>query len=557
MKSSRTRTWNETFACACLVAAVILSAAGHAAEVKAAADDWPQFMGPNRDGIAAKSPKLLDAWPKEGPKLVWKSDELPFGPTCGVGTPIVAGGKVYTFAQIALPLDGIKPFNAEFLSHWGFAADLPDDLNKKIEAAIGDKKRAACKTKEDVEAYCKEFLATFDSAQTQKFGDAIRARIQLAGGGFGAGDLAWMGSLRDKEIKSRQDFMNLFVDRFHHNIYHGGQAGYIIQHADAVYKDQKWADSLICLDAASGKKLWSKELPGVKKSWGVEFGCSGVPAVVKDRLYFAGSGGVYCLDLSKKGELVWQGKGTASHTSPLVADGVVYACPGELAAFDAATGKELWRQAKVTHDSESPVLWKKNGKTYVLCSSSAPRYYFNLWCVDAGNGNVLWQAPSAGEHSSLTLLGDTLIMRGNGGVTAFHLTPQKPEQLWTSKVGGDYGGSPIIYQDHVYLCGQAYTPNLLTVLDLKTGEPTLKVTAKGGACSTGLVADGKIVFVSESGYKTGRLIMFKTTPDKYEEVGQLPNQDLVASTSPAFADGKVYVRMPTAIACYDLTAPAK
>lgn len=47
------------------------------------------------------------------------------------------------------------------------------------------------------------------------------------------------------------------------------------------------------------------------------------------------------------------------------------------------------------------------------------------------------------------------------------------------------------------------------------------------------------------------------TPDKYEEVVQLPNKGVVASTSPAFADGKVFVRMPNAIACYDLTAPAK
>lgn len=514
--------------------------------------DWPQFRGPNGDCIAPASPKLLDTWPKAGPPLLWKSDALPFGPTCGVGTPVIAGGNVFTYAQIGVPIDGIKPFNAEFLLRWGYVSDMSPDLRKKIEAAIKDPKYAASKNVPDqLEAYTKEFLATLDAPQAQQFGDAIRNRFKYVGW-WSPDDLTWMASFKDKDIKSRQDFLNLFIDRFHHNIYHGPQSGELYKYADLVYKDQKWADALYCLDVTTGKILWSKEFPGVKKAWGVEFGCSGVPTVVKDKVYFAGSGGVYCLDIKKKGELVWQGKGAASHTSPLIADGAAYFCAGELAAFNAETGAELWRQPKATGESASPVLWKNNGKSYVICSSAAPRYYFNIYCVDALTGKIVWQQPSCGEHTALTLLGDTMVARGNGGCTAYHLTPAKPEQLWTSKDGGDYGGSPIVYKDHVYNCGQAYTPNLLTVLDLKTGAATLKYNQKGGACSTGIVADGKIIFVCESGYKVGRLIVFNTNPDKYEEVGQLPNQDLVASTSPAFADGKVFVRMPTAIACYDL-----
>jgi hypothetical protein len=34
------------------------------------ADDWPQFRGPNRDGIS-KEKGLLQSWPKGGPKLLW------------------------------------------------------------------------------------------------------------------------------------------------------------------------------------------------------------------------------------------------------------------------------------------------------------------------------------------------------------------------------------------------------------------------------------------------------------------------------------------------------
>lgn len=522
------------------------------------AKDWPQFRGPNGDGVATSSPKLLDKWDPKGPPLFWKSDPLPYAPTCGVGTPVVAGGNVYTYAQLNLPIDGIKPFTAEFLLHWGYMAEMPPKLRAKVEDEFKNPKFAeAKKDAAKLEAYTKEYLATLDSAEAKQFGEAIANRFKYSSW-WTTEHLDWMASLIGQEIKSRQDFLNLFIDRYHNYIYHGPNSVELYKYADQIYKDQKWGDAIICLDGATGKILWTKALPGAKKAWGVEFGCSGVPAVVKDRIYFAGSAGVYCLDLKKKGELIWQGKGAASHTSPLVADGVVYACPGELAAFNAETGAELWRQPVVTSESASPLVWKHEGKSYVLCASAAPRYTYHINCVDAQTGKILWRQTTGGEYTALLLQGDTLIARGSG-CSAFHLTPEKPEQLWLSKVGGDYGGSPVVYKDSVYNCGLAYGATLVTVLNFKTGEATLTQPMKtgGGACTSALVADGKVITVCESGYKLGRLIAFSANPSKYEEVGQLPAQDVVASTSPAYADGKVFVRMPRAIACYDIADHGK
>ena len=37
------------------------------------AGDWPQILGPNRDGIAVNE-RLLDAWPTDGPKTLWTSE---------------------------------------------------------------------------------------------------------------------------------------------------------------------------------------------------------------------------------------------------------------------------------------------------------------------------------------------------------------------------------------------------------------------------------------------------------------------------------------------------
>src|SRR4051812_46507818 len=48
--------------------------------------DWPGWRGPDRNGVAPTSPKLLDAWPAAGPTLVWKNtDRIPRG----WGSPVV------------------------------------------------------------------------------------------------------------------------------------------------------------------------------------------------------------------------------------------------------------------------------------------------------------------------------------------------------------------------------------------------------------------------------------------------------------------------------------
>jgi outer membrane protein assembly factor BamB len=53
--------------------------------------DWPQWRGPNRDGIS-KETGLLKQWPTEGPPLVWKAK----GAGRGYSTLAVSGGRLFT-----------------------------------------------------------------------------------------------------------------------------------------------------------------------------------------------------------------------------------------------------------------------------------------------------------------------------------------------------------------------------------------------------------------------------------------------------------------------------
>lgn len=54
------------------------------------ANDWPQWRGQDRDGIC-KETGLMKTWPKEGPALAWKADDI----GGGYSTPSVANGKIF------------------------------------------------------------------------------------------------------------------------------------------------------------------------------------------------------------------------------------------------------------------------------------------------------------------------------------------------------------------------------------------------------------------------------------------------------------------------------
>jgi outer membrane protein assembly factor BamB len=71
----------------------------------AIAADWPQWRGPDRNGVS-KETGLLKHWPEGGPKLRWKTDDI----GAGYSTPIVVAGRVYVQStrgdkEVCLALD--------------------------------------------------------------------------------------------------------------------------------------------------------------------------------------------------------------------------------------------------------------------------------------------------------------------------------------------------------------------------------------------------------------------------------------------------------------------
>ena len=79
-----------------------------------AANDWPQWRGPKRDGISPEK-GLLQDWPAGGPKLAWKTTGL------GNGYPsvVTSGDKIFTMGDQGEDSELIALNRADGKRLWG------------------------------------------------------------------------------------------------------------------------------------------------------------------------------------------------------------------------------------------------------------------------------------------------------------------------------------------------------------------------------------------------------------------------------------------------------
>jgi outer membrane protein assembly factor BamB len=104
--SSPTHLTNSFFtlrvACLLAIAAGLWFSPG-----RAAASDWPQWRGPQRDGLSQEA-GLLKEWPKDGPKLVWQVTDV----DRGFSTPAVIGDRLYLLSNEGLDNEYVQARSA-------------------------------------------------------------------------------------------------------------------------------------------------------------------------------------------------------------------------------------------------------------------------------------------------------------------------------------------------------------------------------------------------------------------------------------------------------------
>jgi len=178
-----------------------------------------------------------------------------------------------------------------------------------------------------------------------------------------------------------------------------------------------------------------------------------------------------------------------------------------LAAYDLATGKEVWR---TTHDEypswATPLIVRTDARTELVTNSGKyirgfdPETGRELWRLSDENTQVKVPSPVAA--------GDLVIVTGGyppGRRPIYAIRPggkgtlTKQVLAWQTDRGAPYTGTPLVHQGIVYVC----TDNgILSAYDARSGERIYQQrvsTEAGGFSASPIAAGDRIYLASEEG----------------------------------------------------------
>jgi outer membrane protein assembly factor BamB len=343
------------------------------------ANDWPQWRGPDRNGVS-KETGLLTQWPKSGPPLAWSASQLGLG----YGSVAVRGDRVL--------VQGMK-------NRQSIVTSLDRATGKFVWSAVlgpsrNNDRGSGPRSTPTVDGD-RVFILTEN-------GDL--ASLQAADG-----KIVWRRNIIE-EFRGRNINWLLsespLVDRDHVIVTPGGRNA-----------------GIVALDKASGKTVWtSKELSDeAGYASPVVADVQGVRTIMT--LTSEAAVGVRASD----GKLMWRygnvANGTANITTPVYADGKVFftsaygtggALLGLRAAGEENRAQEIYFTSNMQNHHGGVVL--VDGYLYGFSNSI-------LTCLEFATGRVMWRDRSVGKGSVTYADGHLYILGENNVVGLVEASP--------------------------------------------------------------------------------------------------------------------------------------
>lgn len=290
---------------------------------------------------------------------------------------------------------------------------------------------------------------------------------------------------------------------------------------------------LFCYDLESGKKLWERQIyqgrprggRHVKNSFASE-----TPVTDGERVYaYFTDYGLYAFDFD--GKPVWampiqrhatvRDYGTGASPA-LYRDRLFVLNDNEeqsfLAAFDARTGKELWRTPRTVEPARktgwsTPFVWENRLRTEVVTLGPGVAISYGLdgtelWRIKR-MGGVAIQSPFASDDVLFVTSGTSaddnkpvvaIRAGGSGDITPPESENKNQHVLWYERLaGGTYLPTPVVYKDALYVL---HDKGIFSRYKVDTGERVFRsrVSPDGPVFTASPWAyNGKIFLLSEEG----------------------------------------------------------
>lgn len=315
---------------------------------------------------------------------------------------------------------------------------------------------------------------------------------------------------------------------------------------------------VLALDAPTGKQLWRAHT-GIPFKESRGYGPRGTPTVDGDRVYaLAADGMLVCLEAAS-GKRLW-GFNIVDHfharvphwgisESPLVAGDRVVVTPGgsgaAVVALDKMTGKLLWQAQSDRAGYSSPMLFGAGDVRGVVVFTGDAAIG-----LDLASGKLLWRyervangtaniATPIVRASQIFLSSDygtgcALLRVAGGGASEVYFNRDMRNHYSTSVLVGDY-----LY---------GFSSSILTAMQFQTGKVAWRDRSVGKGSL--IYADGRLYVLGEDGV----VGLVEAAPDGYREKSrfEIPKGAYPTWSQPIIANGKLYLREQDNLYCYNI-----
>ncbi|MCC6821311.1 MAG: PQQ-binding-like beta-propeller repeat protein [Verrucomicrobia subdivision 3 bacterium] len=326
---------------------------------------------------------------------------------------------------------------------------------------------------------------------------------------------------------------------------------------------------LLRFEARTGKILWQRPVvtAAVEAMHRENSPASSTP-VTDGELVFTSFQSGKRVDLQAfdfAGQKVWSvqplefnGEHGYSYTPLLYRDLLILDCRQEgeaaLLALDKRTGKVRWRVEPAKHRIShiTPLLINAGGRSQLIVSGSDETRSVNpdtgetwWWC--RGPSDVAVAGLSYGDGLVFATAGYPIRTRmavrvdGSGDVTDTHVA-------WKSKRQATYVPSAVYHAGHFY---SVLDDGMLCCFNAKTGDTVWEQRLEGRFRSSLVLAAGNVYATNDKGVTT----VFRATHQGFASVS-VNNLGEFCYTTPAIAEGRIYLRTGNHLYCIAKDAPA-
>ncbi|HEX5105833.1 MAG TPA: PQQ-binding-like beta-propeller repeat protein [Pirellulaceae bacterium] len=393
---------------AAVVFAITASTCGHPLA------EWPQFLGPSRNGNSADM-GLLEKWPAGGPKELWR-----VAGGIGMSGLAIKDGKLLTLVQ----RDGQQWVVAHDAKTG--AAQWQTPVASEYENQMGNGPRATPAIAGD-----RAFVFT---------GEGILAAVALADG-----RLLWSHNVL-KELK-------------------GKEADYGMASSPLVV-----GDAVIVIAGAPNATIAAYNVQSGKLAWiaGDDPAGYSSPALLKlgGKEQIVAYTGAAAIGLSPQGALLWrypyETDFNCNIATPLAVDGKVFLSSGEnhgsvLLSLESDgeefAAAEIWAsqgpQSVLRNEWQTSIL--RDGHLYGFDNVGSAGPVTHLTCIEAATGKRVWQQTRFGKGNLIAADGKLFISTMKGELVVVRATPDKYDELGRATVIGSTRQAPSLAGGLLYL----------------------------------------------------------------------------------------------------------